>query len=51
MVFAGYESETRFDIRVRQQERLLRKSIIVYVGVASDFTGLFRSSLLLSDYS
>lgn len=34
----GYESETRFDIRVRQQERLLRKSIIVYVGVASDFT-------------
>lgn len=37
----GYGSETKFDITVRQRERLLQKSIIVYVGVASDFTGSF----------
>jgi nuclear pore complex protein Nup205 len=42
LVIAGYGSETQFDINVRQRERLLRKSIIVYVGVASEFTGLFE---------
>jgi nuclear pore complex protein Nup205 len=39
LVIVGYGSETKFDIRVRQRERLLRKSIIVYVGAASEFTG------------
>jgi nuclear pore complex protein Nup205 len=48
---AGFGSETRFDISVRQQERLLRKSIVAYVGIASDFTGFFLSFLLLSSYS
>lgn len=37
----GYGSKTKFDISARGRERLLRKSIIVYIGSASDFTGLF----------
>ncbi|KAF9463318.1 nucleoporin Nup186/Nup192/Nup205 [Collybia nuda] len=34
----GYGSKTKFDISVRGRERLLRKSIIIYVGSASEFT-------------
>ncbi|KAH7924355.1 hypothetical protein BV22DRAFT_1035258 [Leucogyrophana mollusca] len=34
----GHNSETRFDVDVRQQERLLRKAIIEYLGAASEFT-------------
>ncbi|KAG6890211.1 hypothetical protein C0995_010222 [Termitomyces sp. Mi166 len=34
----GYGAQTKFDVKVRQRERFLRKSIIVYIGAASDFT-------------
>ncbi|KAF8064189.1 nucleoporin Nup186/Nup192/Nup205 [Lyophyllum atratum] len=34
----GYGSQTEFDVRIRERERLLRKSIITYIGAASDFT-------------
>ncbi|KAF8130340.1 nucleoporin Nup186/Nup192/Nup205 [Boletus edulis] len=38
-VFApGHQSETKFDVLVRRQELLLRKSVIEYLGTASDFT-------------
>lgn len=38
-VFAsGHQSETKFDVRVRRQELLLRKAVIEYLGAASDFT-------------
>ena len=38
-VFApGHQSETKFDVRVRRQELLLRKAVIEYLGTASDFT-------------
>jgi len=38
-VFApGHHSETKFDVHVRRQERLLRKAVIAYLGTASDFT-------------
>lgn len=35
----GHGSRTKFDISTRERERLLRKSIIMYIGAASDFTG------------
>lgn len=35
----GYGTETKFETSVRHKERLLRKSIIGYIGTASDFTG------------
>ena len=38
-VHIGYGSESRFDVSVRQRERLLRKSIVAYIGAGSDFTG------------
>ncbi|GLB44615.1 putative nuclear pore complex scaffold, nucleoporins 186/192/205 [Lyophyllum shimeji] len=34
----GHGSQTEFELRVRQRERLLRKSIVAYLGAASDFT-------------
>ncbi|KAF5375401.1 hypothetical protein D9615_007995 [Tricholomella constricta] len=34
----GYGSHSKFDVRVRQREQLLRKSLSVYIGAASDFT-------------
>ncbi|KAG5340572.1 hypothetical protein C0989_001177 [Termitomyces sp. Mn162] len=34
----GYGTQTKFDVKVRQRERCLRKSIAVYIGTASDFT-------------
>ncbi|KAG5650971.1 hypothetical protein H0H81_010360 [Sphagnurus paluster] len=34
----GYGPQSKFDVRVLQRERLLRKSIIMYIGAASDFT-------------
>ncbi|KAF9219350.1 hypothetical protein BS17DRAFT_804452 [Gyrodon lividus] len=38
-VFApGHQSETKFDVRVRRQELLLRKAVLEYLGAASDFT-------------
>ena len=36
---SGYGTDTKFDISVRQKERLLRKAIITYIGTASQFTG------------
>jgi len=35
---SGYGTDTKFDINVRQKERMLRKAIITYVGAASEFT-------------
>ncbi|KAG6865339.1 hypothetical protein C0991_003376 [Blastosporella zonata] len=34
----GYGTRTKFDVKVRQREHLLRKSVITYMGAASDFT-------------
>ncbi|KAG6907715.1 hypothetical protein DXG01_007628 [Tephrocybe rancida] len=34
----GYGSQTKFDVKAHQREQLLRKSIIGYIGAASDFT-------------
>ncbi|KAG6891452.1 hypothetical protein C0992_006711 [Termitomyces sp. T32_za158] len=34
----GCGALTKFDVTVRQRERFLRKSIIVYIGAASNFT-------------
>jgi nuclear pore complex protein Nup205 len=46
----GLGTETKFDVNVRRQERLLRKAIVMYLGTASDFTGERRvmCSTLLS---
>ncbi|KAK0463078.1 nucleoporin Nup186/Nup192/Nup205, partial [Desarmillaria tabescens] len=35
---SGFSSETRFDVNVRQKERLLRKALVAYIGCASEFT-------------
>ncbi|KAJ7279033.1 hypothetical protein C8J57DRAFT_1434189 [Mycena rebaudengoi] len=35
---ASYGADTKFDVSVRQKERLLRKCIIEYIGAASEFT-------------
>ncbi|KAK0437028.1 hypothetical protein EV421DRAFT_1829501 [Armillaria borealis] len=35
---SGFSSETRFDVNVRQKERLLRKALVAYIGSASEFT-------------
>ncbi|KAJ7620549.1 nucleoporin Nup186/Nup192/Nup205 [Mycena polygramma] len=38
-VFAlGYVSDTKFDVSKRQKERLMRKSVVEYIGAASEFT-------------
>ncbi|TFK37612.1 nucleoporin Nup186/Nup192/Nup205 [Crucibulum laeve] len=38
-IFAfGFGSETKFDVSVRQKDRLLRKAIVAYIGAAGDFT-------------
>ncbi|KAJ7619541.1 nucleoporin Nup186/Nup192/Nup205 [Roridomyces roridus] len=34
----GYRSETKFDTSKREMERMIRKSVIEYIGAASDFT-------------
>ncbi|KAG6837755.1 hypothetical protein H0H93_001682 [Arthromyces matolae] len=34
----GYGSQTKFEVRAWRREQILRKSIIVYLGCASDFT-------------
>ncbi|KAF9006925.1 nucleoporin Nup186/Nup192/Nup205 [Cyathus striatus] len=34
----GFSSESKFGANVRRKDRLLRKSIVAYVGVASDYT-------------
>ncbi|KAH7909315.1 nucleoporin Nup186/Nup192/Nup205 [Hygrophoropsis aurantiaca] len=34
----GHSSESKFDANVRQQERLLRKAVVEYLGAASEFT-------------
>lgn len=44
----GFGSETRFELEVRRKERLLRRSIVAYIGTASDFTGLFVSFRIIS---
>lgn len=38
----GHGSETKFDLKVRHKERLLRKVMVAYLGAASDFTGKHR---------
>ncbi len=35
----AFSSETKFDVNVRQKERLLRKALVAYIGSASEFTG------------
>ncbi|KAJ6526561.1 nucleoporin Nup186/Nup192/Nup205 [Mycena vulgaris] len=38
-VFAlGYGSDTKFDVSKRQKERMMRKSVVEYIGAASEFT-------------
>ncbi|KAF9529076.1 nucleoporin Nup186/Nup192/Nup205 [Crepidotus variabilis] len=34
----GHGNQTKFDMQVDQKERLLRKALVLYIGVASDFT-------------
>jgi hypothetical protein len=38
--FSGYGSQTKFDVRVKEQADLLRKALVLYIGVSSDFTGI-----------
>lgn len=38
-LFVGFGSRTKFDVLVEKKERLLRKSVITYIGAASEFTG------------
>ncbi|KAF5361405.1 hypothetical protein D9758_006258 [Tetrapyrgos nigripes] len=35
---SGFGSETKFDVQVRQRERLLRKALVAFAGATSDFT-------------
>jgi nuclear pore complex protein Nup205 len=35
----GFSSSTKFDIHVRQRERLLRKALVAFAGATSNFTG------------
>jgi hypothetical protein len=37
----GYGNQTKFDVKIRRKERLLRKSVVSYIGAASEFTGKF----------
>ncbi|KAJ7145837.1 nucleoporin Nup186/Nup192/Nup205 [Mycena epipterygia] len=38
-VFAlGYGSDTKFDVSKRKKERMMRKSVVEYIGAASEFT-------------
>ncbi|KAF8878281.1 nucleoporin Nup186/Nup192/Nup205 [Gymnopilus junonius] len=34
----GFGTQSKFDVKVQKKERLLRKSLISYLGVASEFT-------------
>ncbi|TFK69765.1 hypothetical protein BDN72DRAFT_959281 [Pluteus cervinus] len=34
----GFGSETKFELSVRRKEKLLRKSIVAYIGAANEFT-------------
>lgn len=38
--FSGLGSRSKFDVLVEKKERLLRKSVISYIGAASEFTGM-----------
>jgi nuclear pore complex protein Nup205 len=35
----GFGNQSKFDVKVHRQERLLRKGIVSYIGGASEFTG------------
>ena len=37
----GLGSDNKFQVLVKKKERLLRKSVIAYLGAASEFTGVF----------
>jgi hypothetical protein len=37
--YVGYGNQTKFDVKIRRKERLLRKSVVSYIGTASEFTG------------
>lgn len=37
---SGFGEETKFDVEVIRKEQLLRKALIVYLGMTSDFTGM-----------
>ncbi|KAJ7504139.1 hypothetical protein B0H11DRAFT_2349435 [Mycena galericulata] len=39
----GHGSDTKFDVSKRQKERMMRKSVVEYIGAASDFLSLRRS--------
>jgi nuclear pore complex protein Nup205 len=41
---SGYGSDTKFDVNKRQKERMMRKSVVEYIGAASEFTGMTRFS-------
>ncbi|CAA7262620.1 unnamed protein product [Cyclocybe aegerita] len=34
----GHGNQTKFDVKVQRQERLLRKSVVSYIGASSEFT-------------
>ncbi|KAK7055118.1 nucleoporin Nup186/Nup192/Nup205 [Favolaschia claudopus] len=38
VIAPGHDSDTRFDVTKRQKERLMRKSVVEYIGAASEFT-------------
>lgn len=40
-------SDNKFQVTVKKKERLLRKSVIAYLGAASEFTGTPYLSLLV----
>lgn len=37
----GHGGKSKFDVKVQREERLLRKSVIAYIGAAGDFTGSY----------
>ena len=45
---SGLGSRSKFDVLVEKKERLLRKSVISYIGAASEFTGQPYLSVLSS---
>jgi len=43
----GHSSDTKFDVNVRQKERLIRKAMLTYLGTASEFTGKYLLKSIL----
>ncbi|KAJ7777509.1 nucleoporin Nup186/Nup192/Nup205 [Mycena maculata] len=42
----GYGSDTRFDVSKRQKDRVMRQSVVEYIGTASEFTEPYITPVL-----